>query len=196
MTWGNILDGLKPIELPPREPTDASGPSIDESLREITRVAEKIGRIHFRTSQSVELTGDRIQTIGQFLQEHVESVEQSLREERRKIGELESTLELAIATLMELTDLGASAAAAAQRELGQDAASQFHKLYSEMLRACTRIGLEPVAVTGDPFDSINMESVEEVDVPGKDRGEITEVIRQGFRFAGKTRRTAKVVIAR
>lgn len=196
MTWEAILDELKPIEFPKGEVQAAPERSVDQSLRQITQLVEKIGRIHFRSTQTSELTTNRIEEIAGFLEQHVESLEDAIREERRKIGELQSGMESAIAALMELTDLGFSAAVAARRELGQEASSQFEKLYSEMLRACSRIGLEATAIVGQKFDPTFMESVDEVIGQQERQGEILEVVRQGYRYSGKVQRFAKVVVAR
>jgi molecular chaperone GrpE (heat shock protein) len=62
--------------------------------------------------------------------------------------------------------------------------------------ALRRLGVEPVAAEGAPFDAGCMRVVEAVTEAGVEAGTVLQVVRQGYRLEGEVIRTADVKVAR
>src|SRR5262249_42813353 len=63
-------------------------------------------------------------------------------------------------------------------------------------RALEQQGLEPILVTGTPFDPERMEVLEAVADTGRPPGEVIEEVRRGYLWRGRVFRFAQVRVAR
>lgn len=70
-------------------------------------------------------------------------------------------------------------------------------VHSELMAALEAVGLEPIAGVGSTFDPTVHDALlsEESDSP-RDEPVVTEVLRRGYRFKGRTLRPASVKVAR
>lgn len=66
---------------------------------------------------------------------------------------------------------------------------------SQLLAALKRVGIEPEAPTGEPFDPHRHEAVAQQPVDGAQSGTIVEVYQAGYRIGDDLLRPAKVVVA-
>lgn len=188
------LEMLQPIAVPAPQPE--SGPSTVYALVEsLLNVADRVGKTGFRAAQTTELVGSQVGEIHAVLKQQVESREADLREERRRIGELQDRERRMLAALCDISDLVVAAASAAERELGPEGAAHLEKLRREVAKVADRCGLEPTATPGDRIDPELHELIDQVATEGAPRGQILEVVRQGYRFNGVAIRPARVVVS-
>jgi molecular chaperone GrpE len=66
---------------------------------------------------------------------------------------------------------------------------------SQLLAALKRVGIEPEAPAGEPFDPHRHEAVAQQPVDGAESGTIVEVYQAGYRIGDDLLRPAKVVVA-
>jgi molecular chaperone GrpE len=66
---------------------------------------------------------------------------------------------------------------------------------AELTAALERVGIEPFAPLGEPFDPVEHEAVAQQPVPGVPSGNVAEVYQTGYRCAGNTIRPARVLVA-
>jgi len=66
---------------------------------------------------------------------------------------------------------------------------------SELLAALERVGIEPYAPLGEPFDPNTQEAVAQQPVEGARSGTVAEVYQTGYRHNGSVIRPARVLVA-
>lgn len=66
---------------------------------------------------------------------------------------------------------------------------------TEMLKALSRVGIEPFSPVGEVFDPQHHEAVAQAPVEGTDSGLVVEVYQQGFRQGEVVLRPARVLVA-
>lgn len=197
MSLDELMDELEPADLEAldtSEESDTHGPIYD-SLSKMLKLAERTAKSGYRAGQSTEFVGQKVSEIKDFMEEEVEAREQDLRRARSEIGELTEVRDRLVRGLMECADLVRSAADAARREMDEDVGGRFDRLHGHVTSILRRAGLEPVAEEGESFDSEFHEAADRVADSGAESRTIIEVLRQGYRFAGKTVRIARVVVA-
>jgi molecular chaperone GrpE len=90
----------------------------------------------------------------------------------------------------------ALAAAEAQPEnLDHHLTDGIRLVQSQLLAALRRVGIEPEAPAGEPFDPHRHEAVAQHPVDGAASGTIVEVLQAGYRIGDDLLRPAKVVVA-
>lgn len=195
MSLEDILRDLRPLEVADSA-REFTGMTVYESLQKLIAVSEKLGKFEFRAAEASEFTARRLTEIAELFEQQVRAREEELRHERRRIGDLEETVEAVLGTVTELMDLVNSAADAARRDLGAEHVEHLARLLGELLKVCKKLGLEPTAAVGQRYDPDLHESIDEVDSSSIPAGHLAEVVRQGYRFRGRVVRIAKVVTAR
>jgi molecular chaperone GrpE len=66
---------------------------------------------------------------------------------------------------------------------------------TEMLKALSRVGIEPFSPAGEVFDPQHHEAVAQAPIPGAQSGTVVEVYQQGFRQGETVLRPARVLVA-
>jgi molecular chaperone GrpE len=66
---------------------------------------------------------------------------------------------------------------------------------SELLAALARVGIEPFAPTGEPFDPAMHEAMAQQPVEGAESGTVAQVFQPGYRMGDEILRAAKVLVA-
>ena len=196
MTMQSILERTRPIDMP-----EASGEAYADQqstyavLEEVLRITQKAGKSGFKTSQSVELIQERIGTLEQMFRDQVQARQRDLETERAKLGEQSEENKRLLQASVEVADLSAAALNAARRHSSPEVIREVEILFREVMRTLHRAGIETTAEAGQLQDPEYHEVVDAVDVEGRRRGEIIEIVRQGYRYRGAVLRIAKVVIA-
>ena len=77
----------------------------------------------------------------------------------------------------------------------EDVIKGFALVRDEIVRALERVGIQPFAPEGEPFDPNEHEAMASQPVEGKESGTVVEVYQQGYRINGAVLRPARVVVA-
>ena len=77
----------------------------------------------------------------------------------------------------------------------QDVIKGFALVRDEIVKALGRVGIQPFAPQGEPFDPNEHEAMASQPVEGKESGTVVEVYQQGYRINGAVLRPARVVVA-
>ncbi len=77
----------------------------------------------------------------------------------------------------------------------EDVIKGFALVRDEIVRALERVGIQPFAPEGEPFDPTEHEAMAAQPAEGKESGTVIEVYQQGYRINGAVLRPARVVVA-
>jgi molecular chaperone GrpE len=77
----------------------------------------------------------------------------------------------------------------------EDVIKGFALVRDEIVRALERVGIQPFAPQGEPFDPNEHEAMASQPTEGAEAGTVVEVYQQGYRINGQVLRPARVVVA-
>jgi molecular chaperone GrpE len=77
----------------------------------------------------------------------------------------------------------------------EDVIKGFALVRDEIVRALERVGIQPFAPEGEPFDPTEHEAMASQPTEGAEAGTVVEVYQQGYRINGAVLRPARVVVA-
>ncbi len=77
----------------------------------------------------------------------------------------------------------------------EDVIKGFALVRDEIVRALERVGIQPFAPQGEPFDPNEHEAMASQPTEGAEAGTVVEVYQQGYRINGAVLRPARVVVA-
>ena len=77
----------------------------------------------------------------------------------------------------------------------EDVVKGFSLVRDEIVRALARVGIEPFAPAGEPFDPNEQEAMASQPSEAAEPGTVIEVYQQGYRINGAVLRPARVVVA-
>jgi molecular chaperone GrpE len=77
----------------------------------------------------------------------------------------------------------------------EDVVKGFAMVREEIVNALGRVGIEPFAPQGEPFDPKEHEAMAQQPAEGAEPGTVLEVYQQGYRLNGVVLRPARVVVA-
>ena len=78
---------------------------------------------------------------------------------------------------------------------GEDVVKGFALVRDEIVRALGRVGIQPFAPTGEPFDPNEHEAMASQPSEEAEPGTVIEVYQQGYRINGAVLRPARVIVA-
>jgi molecular chaperone GrpE len=78
---------------------------------------------------------------------------------------------------------------------GEDVIKGFELVRDEIVRALERVGIQPFAPQGEPFDPNEHEAMAQQPSEDAEPGTVIEVYQQGYRINGAVLRPARVVVA-
>jgi molecular chaperone GrpE len=78
---------------------------------------------------------------------------------------------------------------------GEDIVKGFALVRDEIVKALERVGIQPFAPQGEPFDPNEHEAMAQQPSDGAESGTVIEVYQQGYRIHGAVLRPARVVVA-
>jgi molecular chaperone GrpE len=107
----------------------------------------------------------------------------------RGVGKLAKEL------LPALDHLDHAVKAAEAHDADEEVVKGFALVRDEIVRALDRVGIQPFAPQGEPFDPTEHEAVAQQPSEGAESGTVIEVYQQGYRINGQMLRPARVVVA-
>ena len=90
---------------------------------------------------------------------------------------------------------GGHAEPASPTDTGEDVVKGFALVRDEIVRALGRVGIQPFAPTGEPFDPNEHEAMASQPSEEAEPGTVIEVYQQGYRINGAVLRPARVIVA-
>jgi molecular chaperone GrpE len=163
-------------ELPDAEPPSAAGADPQEEAARYLALAQ-------RTQADFENYRKRM------AREQAQAVDRGVGKLARELLPALDHLDLALKAAAGHT--GSPAAAGT----GEDVVRGFALVRDEIVNALSRVGIQPFAPAGEPFDPNEHEAMASQPAEDAEPGTIVEVYQQGYRINGVVLRPARVVVA-
>lgn len=188
------VDVDAPGDAPGDLPEHISVLAVWDQLLEILR---KIGRQQFRTSQNVELLGDRNSEALSRLNEATTLLRDQAESQRNAaLRSLDEPREMAL-RVVEIIDILDDLLLLAGEGGDTRWIYNLERLRDKVLRVLDGVGITPIAAAGEVFDPEVHEALETVErEQGQRDYEVVSVLQRGFRFRGSVLRPVQVITTR
>ncbi|HEY7961540.1 MAG TPA: nucleotide exchange factor GrpE [Solirubrobacteraceae bacterium] len=167
---------------------DSAGDQFDAQAQdhEAAEVEEDLGELLATAAQRDEYLALAQRTQADFENYRKRVAKESAQAQARGVGKLAKEL------LPALDSLDRALASAAQDD---PLLAGVRLVRSELIAALERVGIEPFAPQGEPFDPVEQEAVAQQPVEGVQSGTVAEVYQTGYRLSGAVIRPARVLVA-
>ena len=194
---GDPLSGETQNPAPASEPRlEAEGDEAEEHQHQVERDLEELAAKAEKADEYLVLAQ---RTKADFENYKRRSARDASLAQDRGVAKLAKELLPAIDNLNRAVAAAETFAAGSPEEAAAEAESQLASgiklVHDDVLAALARVGIEPFAPTGEPFDPQYHEAVAQHPVEGHASGTVVEVYQQGYRLGETVLRPARVLVA-